>query len=235
MEMRSERTIIQEPSTLVDFAYDNIRRDIAEEILHAGDKVNLPLLCKRYGISPTPIKQALNRLIVEGLIENIPRKGYRIRRVNWQEIDELFELRLMIELYFAPHSTLTVENNVMIQDRFTKNLEANLTLVQNFTTQEEYFQTYELDQQFHELYILASGNQAALRTYKSLNTHTYAAFLFGKQPKEKTVDGVKEHQMIYQAMLNGDVEEVRRCVELHNKNARTKINTALKMNTIMVE
>lgn len=233
MERIGDRTEIREPSTLVDFAYENIRRDITEEVLHAGEKVNLPLLCERYGISPTPIKQALNRLIMEGLIESIPRKGYKIRRVNWQEISELFELRLMMELYFAPQSTLAVESNVIVQEKFEKNLKENLELVQNFATPEEYFRTYELDQQFHELYILASGNQAALRTYKSLNTHTYAAYLFGKQPKAKTVEGVEEHQMIYRSMLRGDVAKVREYIEMHNRNARAKIELALKVNTII--
>ena len=50
--------------TLVDLAYRSIRRDIIEEVLSAGEKINLPLLCQRYGVSPTPIKQALNRLMM---------------------------------------------------------------------------------------------------------------------------------------------------------------------------
>ena len=58
--------------TLVDLAYRSIRRDIIEEVLSAGEKLNLPLLCQRYGVSPTPIKQALNRLMMERLVEGSP-------------------------------------------------------------------------------------------------------------------------------------------------------------------
>ncbi|MFQ9473776.1 MAG: GntR family transcriptional regulator [Oscillospiraceae bacterium] len=54
-------------NTLVDVAYHNIRKDIIEEYLPAGQKINLSDLCTRYGVSPTPIKQALNRLMAEGL------------------------------------------------------------------------------------------------------------------------------------------------------------------------
>ena len=40
--------------TLVDLAYRSIRRDIIEEVLPAGEKINLPLLCQRYGVGLTP-------------------------------------------------------------------------------------------------------------------------------------------------------------------------------------
>ena len=62
-------------NTLVDVAYHNIRKDIIEEYLPAGQKINLSDLCTRYGVSPTPIKQALNRLMAEGLVENIPARA----------------------------------------------------------------------------------------------------------------------------------------------------------------
>lgn len=221
------------PNTLVDFSYEHIRKDITEEYLKPGEKVNLNLLCNRYGISPTPIKQALNRLMAEGLVESIPRKGYRVRRISWREIDELFELRLMMELYFAPQVTRAVEGSTLIQEKFEQNLKENLELVQTFTTAEEYFKTYEADQQFHELYILSSGNQSALRNYKNLNTHTYAAFLYGKQPKTKTIDGIQEHREIYEALRSGDVEEVRRRLEKHSDNAREKIQLTLKLNSMI--
>lgn len=216
-------------NSLVDFATEQIRKDITEDILPPGEKINFNYLCERYGISPTPIKQALNRLMMEGLVEGIPRRGYRVCCTNWKELEELFELRLMMELHFADKATETVAASTIIQSKFEKNIQDNLFLVQNFTTAKEYFQTYEMDQQFHELYIRAGGNQAAVRTYKSLNTHTYAAYLFHKQPKEKTVDGIVEHQAIFSAMKSGDVDEVRQRVTYHNKNARTKIEIALKI------
>ena len=233
MPTEKSNPILGSTSTLVDFAYENMRRDITEEFLPAGTKINVSLLCERHGVSPTPIKQALNRLMMEGLVEGISRKGYRVRRINWREIDELFELRLMMELYFVPQATKAVQGNIVIQGKFEKNLKENLTLARNYTTPEEYFHIYEEDQQFHELYILSSGNQAALRTYKSLNTHTYAAYLFRKQPIPKTVEGIEEHESIYHAMLAGDEAAVARFIRVHNQNAREKIQMTLKLNSMI--
>lgn len=100
----SENARLASTNTLVDEAYQSLKKDIIEEYLPAGEKINLNTLCTRYGTSPTPIKQALNRLIAEGLIESIPRKGCRVRPFNWAWVDERFEIRMMMELYFAPQT-----------------------------------------------------------------------------------------------------------------------------------
>lgn len=215
--------------TLVDIAYHNIRKDITEEYLPAGERINLSDLCARYGVSPTPIKQALNRLIAEGLVESIPRKGCRVRSFSWSEVDELFELRMMMELHFVAQSTAAVKTSPLLRSKFEQNIRENMSLVQNFQTADEYFHAYEMDQQFHELFILASGNRAALRMYKGLNTHSYAAYLFGKQPRPQTVNGILEHQSIYESMREGDVDQVRSQICSHIKNAREKIRLSLKL------
>lgn len=215
--------------TLVDVAYHKIRKDIIEEYLPAGQKINLSDLCARYGVSPTPIKQALNRLMAEGLVENIPRKGCRVRPFNWSELDEIFELRLMMEVSFAPQATVAVQNTPKLQNRFEDNLQKNMELVQHYDTAEEYFETYEIDQQFHELIILASGNRTALRVYKNLNSHAYATYLFGKQPRIQTINGILEHRAIYESMKAGNVDQVCHLLNSHLENARKKISLSLKL------
>ena len=220
---------IIESSTLVDLSYHSIRKDITEEYLPAGKKISLCDLCERYGVSTTPIKQALNRLITEGLVESIPRKGWRVKPFSWSDIDELFELRLMMELNFASQAIASVKTSAALQIKFEQNLQENLALVQRYDTAEEYFRTYELEQQFHELFILSSGNSSALRIYKGLNSHSYAAYLFGKQPRPQTINGILEHQAVYQAMKDGDVEAVRSLLESHIENARKKLRLFLKL------
>lgn len=221
------RTILAD--TLVDAAYLSLRKDITEEYLPAGAKINLSDLCARYGVSPTPIKQAMNRLMAEGLVESIPRKGYRVRNFSWNEVDELFEMRMMMEIHFAPQAVAAVTTSPILQAKFEENLQKNMSLVQNFSSADEYFQTYEMDRQFHELFILASGNRIALRVYNGLNTHAYATYLFHKQPRPQTINGILEHQTIYNSMLAGDVDQVCSQIKAHIENARNKIQLSLKL------
>ncbi len=222
----------QKEETLVDIAYRSIRKDIIEEVLPAGGKINFTQLSERYGVSPTPIKQAVNRLMAEGLIESVPRRGMTVRKMSMDEINEVFDLRLMMETYFTPAVIQAVQQNLAIQQLFEKNIENNAAFAQTFSTADEYFKTYEIDKQFHELFIFASGNKSALRIYKSLNTHAYAASLYGKQPKDKTVEGIQEHKKIYEAICAGDQKSVIELIQLHHENARTKIQLALKFRSI---
>jgi DNA-binding GntR family transcriptional regulator len=219
----------EESETLVDFVYAQIKQDITADILKPNVKINLPELCERYKTSQTPIKQALNRLIMAGLVENIPQRGYRIRHITWNEIDEIFELRLMMEKTFAPKVIQSVNSNSVLQEKFESNLRDNLDLARNFTTTKDFLNTYSLDQQFHELFILAGGNNTALRMYRLLNTHAYSTYLYGKQPREKTVSGILEHQCIYDAVKAGDAAELRNQLDIHTRNACEIIYFSLKV------
>lgn len=104
-----------------------------------------------------------------------------------------------------------------------------MELVQYYGTAEEYFETYEIDQQFHELIILASGNRTAIRVYKNLNSHSYATYLFGKQPRIQTINGILEHRAIYESMKAGNVDQVRHLLNSHLENAQKKISLSLKL------
>ncbi|MCX8011744.1 MAG: GntR family transcriptional regulator, partial [Desulfobacterota bacterium] len=67
-----------QPQSLVEIAYKALKKDITERVLAPGQKIIIREINERYGISETPIKQALNRLIAEGLVESIPRRGVRV-------------------------------------------------------------------------------------------------------------------------------------------------------------
>ena len=207
-------------STLVDYAYQNIRQEIITEALPADAKINLNDLCSRYQISPTPIKQALNRLIAEGLVDNIPRRGFRVHTVSWKEVDEMLEMRIMYELYFAEQATNAVRSDPSLQSKFEENLDVNMRLIEECSSTEEYFQVYEQDRQFHKLLIYAGGNSVAVRTYESLNTHAYAIYIYGRQPREETINGILEHRAIFEAMRDGDSERVHEHIKRHIENAR---------------
>ncbi len=56
-------------------------------------------------------------------MENIPRKGCRVRPFNWSELDEIFELRLMMKVNFAPQATVSVQSTPQLQSRFEDNLQ----------------------------------------------------------------------------------------------------------------
>lgn len=84
-----------------DRAYRQVRRDIVTAVIPGGQRLGENDLAERYGISRTPIREALRRLQSEGLVEVLPHRGARV--VDWSEIDvaAVYDLRAMVEGYAA--------------------------------------------------------------------------------------------------------------------------------------
>lgn len=216
--------------TLVEVAYTSLKHDITTGLLKPGHKVNIRELNERYGISETPIKQALNRLISEGLIESTPRKGVSVREINWDDIEELLDIRLMMETYYVGAAIQALRADPQRREKMLRNVTEHLRLVEHGMGVEDHFKAYSLDLEFHQMYMSYSGNKRVMLVYNHLGTHDYAYYIYGKQSKEATILGVLEHQEIYCALLDADEQRLQRSIENHIANAKTKISSVLKGN-----
>lgn len=221
---------LRPPGTLVDTIYEIIKKEIAASYLKPGDKLNSRLLSERYQVSETPIKQALNRLITEGLVESIPRKGMRVRQISWAEIDDILQLRLMMDLFFLSDVIKNLRESPELAEPLRNTILCQTACLDLIEDTDYYNRTYELDNRFHELYIASSGNTKALDLFHNLNSHVYSSFIYGRQPKEQTLDGIKEHQNILGALTRADEDRAKELITIHISNARHHIYAALKGN-----
>jgi DNA-binding GntR family transcriptional regulator len=76
---------------------DHIRNDIVAGVFEDDQHLVLAQLCRRYGVSMPPIREALNQLQVEGLVVLEANRGARVRRISPEFITELFEIRVVLE------------------------------------------------------------------------------------------------------------------------------------------
>jgi len=77
--------------------YNDLKRDILRCALRPGQDVYEGMLAERYGVSKTPIREALNTLRQEGYVQVMPRRGYRIAPVSVQDVQHIFHVRLLLE------------------------------------------------------------------------------------------------------------------------------------------
>ena len=82
---------------LTDRAYERIKHDVITCLLAPGAEISEPQLCLHYRLGKAPVRMALIRLAHDGLVRAIPRRGYRISAVTLKDIQDIFELRLMLE------------------------------------------------------------------------------------------------------------------------------------------
>jgi DNA-binding GntR family transcriptional regulator len=82
---------------LSEQAYDQIRRDILQGDLFPGDKLNIEAISDRYGIGAVPVREALNRLSSEGLVERRSHRGFNVTPISIAELEELVKTRIWLE------------------------------------------------------------------------------------------------------------------------------------------
>ena len=85
------------PGSLRDRAYHEIKSDIITGVHGSGERLSLDRLADRYQVSKTPVRDALNALQQEGYVEIIPRGGCVISHITVKDVQDVFDLRLILE------------------------------------------------------------------------------------------------------------------------------------------
>ena len=91
---------IDPPKSLTQIAYENLRQSILNGEMRAGELYNEMAIAKQLGISRTPIREALLELSNKGMVTFLPRRGVIVRSLSKEDVDELFELRQVLETHF---------------------------------------------------------------------------------------------------------------------------------------
>ncbi|WP_137843350.1 GntR family transcriptional regulator [Microbacterium sp. 2FI] len=92
------------PNSLTEQIYERMHEEILSAALTPGDLVLEADLAKRYGVSKTPVREALRQLADRGWILTIPRRGYLVKPLRLHDIKEVFELRLLLEPGLFAHA-----------------------------------------------------------------------------------------------------------------------------------
>ncbi len=221
--------------TLVDQIYLNIKEDIGNKVLFPGQKINVKELSRKYEVSDTPVKQALNRLISDHMVISVPNKGMSVRHVSIEELDEIFDMRLMMDLYFMKDILSTFSYNKILQEQMRKNIQQHgdflKTNTENDSRQNSTY--FSFDSAFHELYLTGSGNQKVIETFRNLNPFMYSSYAYLQQSQLRNIECVEEHQAIFDAILNQNQSELQAAIENHILNSKKTLHLIFKVNQIL--
>jgi len=225
---------MEQKTTLVDRIYLSLKNSISNKELSPGQKINIKELARQYGVSDTPVKQALNRLISDNLVESIPNKGMNVRSVTIDEMNEIFDIRCMMDLHFMKDVMSTVNYNDTLKQQLLDNLEQQKHFLENHNSVETGSIFYDIDDLFHELYLRGSGNNKVLQIFQNLNPFMfYSNFSFFQQPPSRDRECVEEHTAIVDALLAQDEKALEQAILTHNANSRKMIYLIFKTNQMI--
>jgi len=190
--------------------YQRLRDAIFDGELPSGARLDVQKIAKTLEVSNQPVKEALNRLALEGLVLIKPRSGTHVRTVSPDDIDHLLTARLMLETFAVKR----------IRDLSPTDLEALGAWVRRLEHLAEErpfpFMAYnEADVAFHESLIGLSRNPVLLRLYRSLHAHYVTARGYYQTANEKTIANEADHRKIFEAVRAHRFKDAERIVTTH--------------------
>jgi DNA-binding GntR family transcriptional regulator len=139
----------------VDVAYETIRDGIRTGKYPPGLHLTAQALAEETGFSRTPVREAMRRLHAEALIQFIPNRGAFVATWTKREIEQIYDLRILLESFAAREAALHISEQQLENLRSTAEKMAALTETETLNLD----QVTELNDEFHKLVLDASGNE----------------------------------------------------------------------------
>lgn len=158
---------------------------------------------QKYGISRTTLRNVFNRLAGDGVLEHVPRRGWKLRPFNQHDLDAFIEVRVDLELKALELSKETLDKQVL-----QKILEGNCVP----QTDDEPLQ---IDNSFHEYLIKQSDNYYIINFFDRHGRYFDLLFLWESNDREAAVQEIQQHQRILNALLQDDWITARSELEFH--------------------
>jgi DNA-binding GntR family transcriptional regulator len=197
-----------QPMTVSDSVYLRIKNAIIIGELKSGEHLVQEEFTKDLGVSRTPVRDAFRRLESEGLVVNRPYYGATVFRPSKEQVQEIYEIRILIEQYCASRTSKVATDSEL---RSIKNINDKMAKVS--PTSKEYMQ---LDFQFHKHIGELSGcTTSTLEILEGLLNKSssfksiYYSLVGGSQAT------ITMHSNIIEALFNRDEEGVKKAIADH--------------------
>ena len=200
-----------------------VRDMIIEGDLAPGERVPEKALCDRFGVSRTPLREALKVLAAEGLLALLPNRGATVLRLSATDVDELFPIMGALEGLAGALACAHVSEAELAEVRAL-----HYQMVLHYTRDElpEYFR---LNQQIHERIIDAARNPTLARLYCGLAGRVRRARYMANMSKPRWAQAVAEHEAILEALADRDGERLAQILQTHLRNKCETVKESILM------
>jgi DNA-binding GntR family transcriptional regulator len=225
-EHRTASEVAGEPATLGEMAYQRLRADIVVGTFKAGEPLRLEALRQRYGLSFSPLREALMRLQSERLVLSTALRGFSVAPLSREEIEDATETRILIESEALRRSMRSGDDDweagiVAAFHALNLQVERQSRASGNVETA-DLFAMEERHHQFHRALISCCRSPRLLELADQLYVETQRYRLpnyFGGVLGKRRRDAAAEHREIMDATLRRSEDAVRLLAEHYRKTA----------------
>ena len=186
--------------TIRDQVYQILRDEICAGKYAPGSWLQETELTEYLGVSRSPVREALRRLVADGLLMEIPNKGVFVKEFTCRDIDEIFDMRVMLESYAIRKS-----RSRMTSARLQKLFDILGELEHTHAAQELAVYT-QSDEILHNRIVELSENSLVISTYDRVRSMNQQFRVLSLSSHRRFDESLEEHRQIVQSLAVGDVE-----------------------------
>ncbi len=200
---------------------EHLRRAIIHGELNPGERISEKALCEQFGVSRTPVREALKILSVEGLVKLNQNRGAAVTELTRRDLEEAFPVIGALE---ALAGELAARNATDAQIERMQALQARMVAMFKKGDRRGYFRVNE---EIHQLILAAADNVFLTRLIRSVSAQVRRARYQANLSPQRWAAAVAEHEEILEAFEKRNAARLSRLLKSHIANKLVALLTAM--------
>ena len=210
---------------LRDVVFETLRDAIIKQVLKPGERLMEIQLADEMGVSRTPVREAIRKLELEGLVVMVPRKGAYVAGVSMKDIHEVYEVRAALEMLAVSLAAerITDEELDALERQVLRESEAEANADEHSLDNIIY-----IDSSFHDIIYQAAHNQRLVQFVNILQEQLqrFRAAYLSRPGRSKTA--LEEHKQIVEALAERNGELAAKLAKEHIDNAESAMISGME-------
>lgn len=207
---------------LRDVVFNTLRQAILKGELTPGERLMEIQLAERLGVSRTPIREAIRKLELEGLVLMIPRKGAEVAKISEKSLRDVLEVRRSLEELAIELACQRMNEDELMQ------LEEAQKDFRKAVESKDVMKIAETDEHYHDVIYFGTGNSRLVQILNNLREQMYRYRLEYIKDEDKRQVLLVEHDNILKAVRSRHVAEAKAAIREHIDNQEITVSKNIK-------
>ena len=209
--------IFQERQSLRQQVGHALRAALVAGEMRPGVLYSAPNLAERFGVSATPVREAMLDLASEGLVEAVRNKGFRVTELSDEDLDEITQIRMLIEVPTVGEVARRCDESIAPQ---VEALRETAREIEALAVKRDLIRYVEVDRRFHLALLAIGGNRHLVEIIGNLRARSRLYGLQQLADRGQLGNSAREHEQLIDLVLKRDAEGASNLMRSHIGHVR---------------
>ncbi len=208
---------------LRDVVFNTLRQAILTGELKPGERLMEIHLANKLGVSRTPIREAIRKLELEGLVTMIPRRGAEVAQITEKSMNDVLEVRRAMDVLCVELACERISEEELVK------LREACEHFEQMTKTQDVKKIALADVALHDIILQATGNRRLIQLVNNLSEQMYRYRYEYIKDFSQHENLVEEHRIIYESLVNKDKETASEAAKTHIDNQKKAIINRIRL------